>query len=137
EQRAVKWQAHLAAMRMPRQDQVEPGLRQLFNPRRVMHQENISCNRVYSERFLFEVEESGASYCKLPVGGDHLLIQQPCSATGGEAFRNSIKRNFAPVIVIARDTIYRRFDPAEQLQGFRQIFSFFNYITRETNKVRR
>ena len=68
----------------------------------------------------------GADDGELAVGGHLLLVEQPRSARRGQAFGNAGPRGFAPVIVVARDAIQRRFDAGEKLQGFGQMPGFLD-----------
>src|ERR1043165_2962955 len=73
-----------------------------------------------------------------PVSGNKLgFIQEPSSASRGKAFEDRLERNFAPVIVIARDAEHRRFDARKNFQSLGEILFLLDDVAGETDELRR
>src|SRR5438094_4042376 len=78
-----------------------------------------------------------ANDAKLSVSRNDLLIEQPRPAGGRKAASNRLEGSFAPIIVVARHSVQRRFDTGQNLEGFGQISGLFDQIAGKTNELRR
>src|SRR3954464_3224883 len=100
---------------MTSQHQIELLRAEILNPRRIMHQNNIACRRVWFHGSDTRIQTSSSKDLKLAINRRLLLFHQPAASGRSKTLLNPVKRRFAPIVVIARNAIKWRFDFGEDL----------------------
>ena len=101
-----------------------------------MHEQNIFYRRIQWQLGLIVVVAGNADKVDFPASNDALFVDQPPSAAGVKTFMNRRKRNFAPVIVVARHAEHRRGDARQNFKRFGEKLFLFHNVAGKTDEIR-
>jgi len=132
---AIKREAHLTAVRVTGQHQIESASLLLY-PRRIVHQQHGFGIGIQGRGNLAGTPTGDAHKIDFPAGRGLLFIQQPGAAGGPKTLADVRKRRPTPIIMIPGHAKQGRLDARKNFQRLRQEPAFLHDIAREANEVR-
>ena len=110
DQGTIEGKPDLAAVRMAGQQQVKLAVAQALGPGGIVDEQNVLCLRQGRWQRLALEQTIGADEIDFAARHFPLLIHQPVAAGRQETFPDSLKRDAAANIVVARHAVQRDFE---------------------------